>query len=109
MAMAQRASAARYFGTYLALVALAAGSLLLSFVHWPGGVVVALAIALLKALLVLWLFMHLGEQRLSSRLAMLVAAMFIALLAGLAAADVASRHTLAARPRPPGDDTFYRR
>jgi cytochrome c oxidase subunit IV len=105
----RRVSGADYALTYVGLLVLATSSLLLSFLHWPGGIVVSLTIAVVKALLVLWFFMHLSEQRFSSGLVMLVAVLFIALLTGLAAADVATRHTFPARPRPPGDESFYRR
>ena len=104
-----RTSVAGYVGTYVALLVLAGASLLLSFVHWPGGLVVSLSIAGVKALLVLWFFMHLGEQRFASGLAMLMALIFIGMLAGLAVADVATRHTFPARPRPDDGERFYRR
>jgi caa(3)-type oxidase subunit IV len=104
----RRVAGAHYLFAYLGLVLLATASLCLSMVHWQGGLAVSLAIAMLKAILVLWIFMHLAEQRFSSGLVMLIAALFISLLAGLATADVATRHTFPARPRPPGDEAFYR-
>jgi caa(3)-type oxidase subunit IV len=109
MARAPALSAAGYVWTYVGLVVAAMVSLLLSFVHWPGGLAVALAIAAAKAFTVMWFFMHLREQRFASGLAMLIAAMFIALLAGLVAADTATRDTFPARGLPAHDDTFYRR
>jgi caa(3)-type oxidase subunit IV len=101
---------AGYAWTFVALVGLATASLLLSFLHWKtGGVVVALTIAFVKAALVLFFFMGLAEQRFSNRFTMLVAVLFVSLLVGLTAADVASRHTFPMRPAPPATESFYRR
>ncbi|HEY4184185.1 MAG TPA: cytochrome C oxidase subunit IV family protein [Polyangia bacterium] len=97
-----------YAGTYLALLLLATGSLLLSSLHL-GGLAVALPIAGLKALLVLWFFMHLSTQSASSRLAVLVAVVLIGVLVVLTALDVRTRHTFPARAEPPPASGFYRR
>ena len=72
----------RYAGTYAALLALATLSFFLSRAR-VGGPPVALLIAATKAVLVLWFFMHLADQRASSRIAILVAALMISLLVGL--------------------------
>jgi cytochrome c oxidase subunit 4 len=103
-------SGAIYVLTFVGLLALAVLSLFLSFLHWPrGDLVVSLLIALVKALLVLFFFMHLAEQRFSNRLVALVSALFVILLVGLAAADVVSRRTFPERPRPTIGEPFYRR
>src|SRR5579883_634434 len=106
--MPKHVSGAAYSLTFVGLLVLATLSLLLSFLHWStGDLVVSLVIAAVKALLVLFFFMHLVEQRLTNRLAVLVAVGFAALLIGLTAADVASRHTFQAKMKPPQLDTFY--
>lgn len=53
--------------------------------------------------------MHLVEQRFTSRAALSVSALFVAVLVGLTAADVASRHTFPVRPPPPAIEACYRR
>ena len=99
-----------YVLVFVALVVLAAVSLFISFLHWPvWGTVVALSIAVIKALLVVFFFMHLVEQRFSNRAAVLVSVMFVCLLVGLTAADVATRHTFPSHNAPPPDDAFYGR
>jgi cytochrome c oxidase subunit 4 len=101
---------ATYALTFVALIVLATVSLLLSFLHWPtGDLAVSLVIAGLKALLVLWFFMHLAEQRFSNRLVVAVSVGFVALLVGLTAADVVSRRTFPVRPEPPRGEIFYSR
>lgn len=99
-----------YLFTWFALIALAALSLGLSFLHWPaGGLAASLAIATVKATLVVWFFMHLAEQRFLNRLIVVIAALLFALLIGLTAADVATRRTFPAGPRPTENSAFYRR
>src|SRR5438067_370378 len=99
-----------YLFTFVALLALATLSLGLSFLHWPkGDLVVSLVIAVFKALLVLFFFMHLAEERFSSRATILVSVMFVVILVGLTAADVATRHTFPPCPRPTANEPFYRR
>ncbi|HZS37037.1 MAG TPA: cytochrome C oxidase subunit IV family protein [Polyangia bacterium] len=99
-----------YALTFLALIVLATLSLVLSLVHWPiGDLAISLVIAAIKAVLVLWFFMHLVEQRFANRFVVAVSVGFVALLVGLAAADVVTRHTYAPRPEPPRDEPFYRR
>lgn len=99
-----------YVVTFVALLVLATVSLLLSLLHWPvWGLVVALVIAVAKALLVLFLFMHLIEQRFSNRMTMVASVLFVCLLVGLTAADVATRHTFAARTQPAPNEAFYGR
>jgi cytochrome c oxidase subunit 4 len=98
----------RYAGTYLALVLLATGSLVLSRLHL-GGLSVALLIAAAKAILVLWFFMHLSTQSASSRLAVLAAVVMIGTLVALTALDVETRHTFPAHTQPPPSSGFYER
>ena len=97
-----------YVATFVGLLVLATLSLLLSFLHWPvGDLVVSLVIAFIKAGLVVYFFMHMIEQPFSSHMTMLVSVLFVALLVGLAAADVATRHTFPARPEPTEGQPFY--
>ena len=99
-----------YLLTFVALLVLATLSLGLSFLHWTtGDLVVSLVIAGVKALLVLWFFMHLAEQRFTNRLTVLVSVLFVALLVGLAAADVGSRRLFPKAPQPTADEQFYKR
>jgi len=97
-----------YAGTYVALVVLATGSLVLSRLHL-GGLAVALLIAAAKAILVLWFFMHLSTQSASSRLAVLAAVVMIGTLVALTALDVETRQTFPARAQPPPSSGFYER
>ncbi len=60
---------------------------------------VALAIAVSKAIIVALFFMHLWDERGVSRLVLVTATLFIALLAGLVVADVLTRFPLAVPPR----------
>lgn len=76
----------KYVLTWLALVALATLSLLVS--SGPG---VALAIATVKAVLVAAIFMHLASDRASHRIALILAAVFFALLIVGVLADVGTR------------------
>ncbi len=89
-------SARALFSTWVALVALAAVSLALSYAHLGTyNVPVALAIAALKAALVAVVFMELAVERLSVRLVFGAAFGFIAILVFFVLADL---HT---RPEPP--------
>jgi cytochrome c oxidase subunit 4 len=99
-----------YVFTFIGLIVLATVSLLISFLHWPvWGTVIALGIAVIKALLVAFFFMHLAEQRFTNRATVVVSVLFVSLLVGLMAADVATRHTLAARVEPAPSEAFYGR
>jgi cytochrome c oxidase subunit 4 len=83
---------AGYLATYAALIVLAAVSLLLSILHLGAvDLVLSLVIAMAKALLVLWFFMHLREQRAANRLVVLVSFVLLVILVVLTALDVASR------------------
>ncbi len=110
MAEHKHTSGVAYVLVFVALLVLATVSLLLSMLHWPvWGTIVALGIAVVKALLVLFFFMHLVEQRFTNRVTVLVSVLFVSLLVGLTAADVATRHTFAARTEPAPDEAFYGR
>ena len=67
-----------YVFTFIGLIVLATVSLLISFLHWPvWGTVIALGIAVIKALLVAFFFMHLAEQRFTNRATVLVSVLFV--------------------------------
>jgi cytochrome c oxidase subunit 4 len=108
---AGRASALHHVVAYVLLVALATLSVVIArTTHLPGwDVVFSLTIALAKAGIVLWVFMHLSEQPIQTRLALIVAALLVLTLVLLSAADVATRHTLPPAPRPSPGQTFYQR
>ena len=107
--MEKHLSAFGYLLTYLALIVLATISLLISFVHWPAGdLVISLVIASAKAVLVLWFFMHLYEQRFANRFVVLVSFAFVGLLISLVALDVASRETFPPAPRPTASEPYRR-
>lgn len=110
MAVHKHVTGVGYVATFLALLVLATLSLLLSFLHWEAGdLAVSIFIAVIKAGLVLFFFMHLVEQRFSNRATVLVSLMFVALLVGLTAADVATRQTFPARLQPTSTQEFYTR
>lgn len=89
-------SALRYVGVWLALLVLTAATYLLSRVGMGAfAFPVAMAIALGKASLVVLFFMHLIEQRGVNAMVLLLSLLFVALLIGLALADVATRFPLA--------------
>jgi cytochrome c oxidase subunit 4 len=97
-----------YVATFVGLLVLATLSLLLSFLHWPvGDLIVSLVIAGIKAVLVIYFFMHMIEQPFSSHMTMLVSLCWVALLVVLATADVVTRHTFPVRPEPTEGERFY--
>ncbi len=84
------------FVTWIALLALTGASFGLSYVHLGTlGVPVAIVIAAIKATLVVLVFMELAVERFSIKVTIVVGFVFVALLVGLMAGDVATR------PRPP--------
>jgi cytochrome c oxidase subunit 4 len=100
MERAHPVSGRAYAATWIGLLVLTATSFGVSRLDLgPWDLVAALAIAVVKSGLVLALFMHLVETRLSSRLVVLVAALLVTLLVGLTATDVATRHTYPAAPQ----------
>ena len=107
--MEKHLSLTNYLFTYVALIALAALSLGLSFIRWGAGdLVVALGIASIKAFLVFWIFMHLIEQQFANRLFMLISILLFILLVSLTAVDVASRHTFPRGLTPTQTNSLYR-
>ncbi len=93
--------APHYLAVWVALVVLAGGSYLFARVHppEPWALLVAMAVAVVKAALVMLVFMHLWAHRGASRLAMGVAFGFIALLMSLTLADVVTRLPVANPPQ----------
>lgn len=82
-----------------ALFFLVGASWLLSFVHlgrWAAPL--TLSLSTVKAGLIAWYFMELGEARTSIRAAALAAILLFLLLVGLTAADVATRDPPAFSP-----------
>ena len=90
------------------LVAVGAAAIALVGLSWAGAQVdlgswampVALGIAGVKAFLILWFFMELGEMRTSVRVAALVSAVLFVLLVGLSTTDVATRTPAPLLPPP---------
>lgn len=99
-------SSLRYFAVWIALMALAILSYLLSRAHLGTlDVLVALGIAGAKTVLVALYFMELIEQRFVNALVLIVSAAFAVLLVSLMVADVATRHTFPKGPLPVLDET----
>ncbi|MDI1480966.1 cytochrome C oxidase subunit IV family protein [Polyangium sp. y55x31] len=61
---------------------------------------IALSISVAKTLIVLFIFMHLVEQRFANRLIVILTFLFIALLVSLTVADPLTRKTFPPRPDP---------
>ncbi len=95
----ERVSPLRYLVVFVALVVLAAVSFGISRLGlgvW--GTVISLAIAVIKATLVVLFFMHLWEHQGSSRLALATAVGFVILLMSVAVIDVFARLPTANSP-----------
>jgi cytochrome c oxidase subunit 4 len=85
-------SIARFVGTWVALLALLAATCATSYVSMGRiNVVVNLAIAAVKALLVVFMFMHLRNDRPTVRLVAVAGFAWLALLAGLSLGDFLTR------------------
>ncbi len=97
----EHAGAKRYLVVWITLAVLTAATYLLSRVHFgsPWNLLVALAIASVKAGLVALFFMHLWEHTGATRLVFATSIVFVALLIGLVVADNATRFPLANPPR----------
>jgi cytochrome c oxidase subunit 4 len=83
-----------YVWTWVALMVLAAATFVLSRLPIGGSTAhatVALVIAMVKALLVALVFMHLLEQRSVNRIFFLIAFLFVVVFVGLTVADVVTR------------------
>jgi caa(3)-type oxidase subunit IV len=86
------ASALRLLLTGAALLLLAAASFSASFMHWGRlALPLALSFSVVKASLVLSIFMGLSRERASIKLAGLSALLLVGLLVGFVAADVSTR------------------
>lgn len=85
---------ASYWITWFALLLLAAASFVLSTVAPPSwGMAVAMGVALCKALLIVFFFMHIARYAVSARLTLVVAVTLIGLLGAFMAADLFTRQT----------------
>lgn len=88
-------TAKAYLLTWAVLLVLTTGTLLTSFVaHGIWEYVSGLGFAIVKASLVAWFFMHLVEERFSSRVSFVVGVLFVLLIVGLVVADVLTRQPL---------------
>jgi caa(3)-type oxidase subunit IV len=88
--------------TLLALLGLTATSFAISYVHLGAlNIPVALAIACVKAALVVTVFMELAVEKLSVKLSLVMGFVFVVLLVGLMVADVATRAAAPLLPPPP--------
>lgn len=86
----------------VALLVLAAASYGFSFIHSSSwGLPVALAIAALKAFVVISVFMEVRRETASVKLVAITALLIMALLVTLTTADVATRNEPALSPPPP--------
>jgi cytochrome c oxidase subunit 4 len=80
------------FVTWLALLALTWVSFGVSYVHLGAlNIPIALAIASVKATLVIAIFMELAVEKFSVKVTLVMSFVFVALLIGLMVADVATR------------------
>jgi caa(3)-type oxidase subunit IV len=97
--------------TFAALLALATVSLLLGVSvrapYW--GLVIGLSVAVIKTLLVLWVFMHMAEQPFRARLAIGVAVLLVLLLVSLTTLEVATRDMIPPASYPGPRETFFER
>jgi cytochrome c oxidase subunit IV len=90
------------FVTLIGLLALTAASFAISYV--PLGVLnvpVALLIASVKAALVVSIFMELAVEKFTVKISLVLGFVFVLLLVGLMAADVATRASAPLLPPPP--------
>jgi cytochrome c oxidase subunit IV len=70
------------------------------FAHGAAEIGIAMLISVAKTLIVLFIFMHLIEQRFANRLIVILTFLFIVLLVSLVGADPVTRKTFAPRPDP---------
>jgi cytochrome c oxidase subunit 4 len=102
-------SAFRIVVVWAALVALALLSYLLSRAHLGGiDIAIALAIAVVKTVLVALYFMELAYHRFVNALVLVVSGALVVLLVSLMVADVVTRHTFPKGPLPVQDETSRR-
>ena len=82
-----------YVFTFLSLIVLTAITTGVAFIDLKAlNTVVALAIAVLKATLVVLFFMHLKEQTGLTRIVIIAAILWLTVLIGITASDVFTRH-----------------
>jgi len=108
---AKHVSATRYLLAYVALVILASLSVTIAkSTHVPfWDVAISLGIAVIKAGVVLWVFMHLSETTNQIRFGLALSVSLLLTLLLLTTADVATRHDLPPAPRPEASEAFYQR
>jgi caa(3)-type oxidase subunit IV len=82
----------------LGLTFVSFGTSLLKLGRWE--LVIALSISVVKSLIVLFIFMHLIEQRFVNRMIVIVTFLLIVLGVSLTAADPLTRKTYPPRPDP---------
>jgi cytochrome c oxidase subunit 4 len=88
--------------TLLALLGLTAASFALSYAHLGAlSIPVALAIAAVKAALVITVFMELAVEKFTVKLSFVIGVVFVGLLIALMMADVATRAAAPLLPPPP--------
>lgn len=101
----KHAGPGRYVAVWIALLLLTALTVALGRLHLAGswGLLVALAIAVVKSTLVVLFFMHLWDHGGANRLVLATTLVFVALLIGLVLLDSATRFPLA---NPPTEATM---
>ena len=111
----KHAGPGRYLAVWIALMVFTALTVALGRLHLAGswGLVVAMAIAVVKSALVVLFFMHLWDHGGANRLVLATTLVFVALLMGLVLIDNATRFPLANPPteatmalEPPGPDVL---
>lgn len=94
----------QYALTYAGLIVLATLSLVLAVTPLHTGVVIALVIAFVKAILVLGWFMHMVEESFGFKLVMLISTLLVLTLIALTVLDPLTR----TYPPPPSANHEYR-
>ena len=102
---AKHVTVRHYAWTYALVIALATLSLGLTLADVHSGIAVALAIAFVKAFLVLGWFMHLVEESFGFKLVMLISTLLVLVLIALTVLDPLTRTPY---PPPPADNHEYR-
>jgi cytochrome c oxidase subunit 4 len=93
-------SARGYTAVWLALLVLTAISYAVAQAHVGAlEIPIMLTVAIVKAALVVMIFMHLREQPFAPRMVIVVSALFVILLVALTVADVVTRTTYPAAPQ----------
>lgn len=87
----QHVSVRAYILTYVSLLVLATLSWWIAVAHVPGGVILAISIGVIKAVLVLAYFMHLAEEGFSFKLTITTAVAMVVIFIGLTVLDPLTR------------------